>query len=1005
MMDDLSPNLRLETFWNCLDERQKHDLKQIKSSALIDKQCCKYCQDLLRSSMQSLDKDANIAWHKLSQSHKHYLKIFVTPTGDFVPETSLGQFIEKDEVRPCYSIDVTQGPSYNVNDEAADYIVSGICKSVDPDKKVNSGKKSKKGKKGKGKKGKRRSTNDSNEDENSNAIIMINSPDVNSAENTVGNISKKMNKIVTEGGWEIGNKSCWYCRDKIYIRFIDLLTYPRPIRQFRMLLTKDIPLGELEAIITNDVNRGVPSASVQPNENAIEDSPLDPVILLRRGKKLTGKNKTLGELGLKRNTKLVISREIGGSKKKKDNDAPVDSSEQERNRQFVGDLLFGQDPSEEPTGNSIVESFRLNYGYQILGLLIAKQLSTNVVDAWQAEVAARKSQQDLLNDLLAEETQQTKKASKKQRKKERERKKKEEALRKQKEKEAAIEKERKKKEDLIKAKEAKLQEEKRKEEAEALKVQKAEQQRLWRLEKEQREKLEQVRLEKKIKEEMERKKQEDAEMRKKQKRLKEKELRMQRKQQQQQDSMYRKQQQHQQQNKRIQQQQQQQQQPRHRQQRNYRNQQQDMHVDRHQRRMNAQGQNNNFVEPPQQRRQQFQQQQQQHVDRRQYQQQQQRQYRQDPRMQQQPQQVQQRMQRSNNTNNMNHYRNSNSNSISNNNSITSNRLFGNNNNNNMMQHQNQQQRQQQRQQQQSAQFLINNMINNNNNNNSNMPMPNKNLNLNMYNGNTNNNIVNMNRGGNNNDNNLLRGNDEMNVGMNLSTWSNNQSSQPVAPSTSPGLLGGGGFLVGGVPGDNRNKNGVTESTDMRRVQSLPLRSTNQSTNLFDNTNQSSNVFDSTNQSSNVFDSLGLDMGSTLLRTSQSIPLQGSSSTWGSNTESTSLLSQSLLSSPPKLDGSAFGSSWGSSSGLVDVNNNNNNLNTNSMPSVDSLTAVKDSSLLVPEQLGMSSLDSLTAVKNSLPVPEQQVGNTSNDGSIQEDVVNSVFNNKSLFANIGSFVQK
>ena len=192
---------------------------------------------------------------------------------------------------------------------------------------------------------------------------------------------------------------------------------------------------------------------------------------------------------------------------------------------------------------------------------------------------------------------------------------------------------------------------------------------------------------------------------------------------------------------------------------------------------------------------------------------------------------------------------------------------------------------------------------------------------------------------------------------------------------------------------------------MRRVQSLPLRSTNQSTNLFDNTNQSSNVFDSTNQSSNVFDSLGLDMGSTLLRTSQSIPLQGSSSTWGSNTESTSLLSQSLLSSPPKLDGSAFGSSWGSSSGLVDVNNNNNNLNTNSMPSVDSLTAVKDSSLLVPEQLGMSSLDSLTAVKNSLPVPEQQVGNTSNDGSIQEDVVNSVFNNESLFANIGSFVQK
>ena len=56
---------------------------------------------------------------------------------------------------------------------------------------------------------------------------------------------------------------------------------------------------------------------------------------------------------------------------------------------IIGDLLFGQDPSEEHTGNSIVESFRLNYGYQILGLLIAKELSKNVVAVWQAEVSAR----------------------------------------------------------------------------------------------------------------------------------------------------------------------------------------------------------------------------------------------------------------------------------------------------------------------------------------------------------------------------------------------------------------------------------------------------------------------------------------------------------------------------------------------------------------------------------------------------------------------------------------
>ena len=131
----------------------------IKSSALVEKQCCKYCtsknfQDLLHASMQSLNKEANIVWRKLAKPDKHFPehKIFVTPTGDFVPETSLGQFIEKDEVRACYSIDVTQGPNYRVHDEAANYIIHGTCKIVDPETSNTSGKKSK-SKKGKGKKG------------------------------------------------------------------------------------------------------------------------------------------------------------------------------------------------------------------------------------------------------------------------------------------------------------------------------------------------------------------------------------------------------------------------------------------------------------------------------------------------------------------------------------------------------------------------------------------------------------------------------------------------------------------------------------------------------------------------------------------------------------------------------------------------------------------------------------------------------------------------------------
>jgi hypothetical protein len=34
-------------------------------------------------------------------------------------------------------------------------------------------------------------------------------------------------------------RSCWYCHDKVYVRFVDMLTYPRPVRKFSMLLCQD----------------------------------------------------------------------------------------------------------------------------------------------------------------------------------------------------------------------------------------------------------------------------------------------------------------------------------------------------------------------------------------------------------------------------------------------------------------------------------------------------------------------------------------------------------------------------------------------------------------------------------------------------------------------------------------------------------------------------------------------------------------------------------------------
>jgi hypothetical protein len=42
--------------------------------------------------------------------------------------------------------------------------------------------------------------------------------------------------------------ACWYCYDKLYIRFMDLLTYPRPPRYFTMLLCRDDHVRALKQV-------------------------------------------------------------------------------------------------------------------------------------------------------------------------------------------------------------------------------------------------------------------------------------------------------------------------------------------------------------------------------------------------------------------------------------------------------------------------------------------------------------------------------------------------------------------------------------------------------------------------------------------------------------------------------------------------------------------------------------------------------------------------------------
>ena len=46
---------------------------------------------------------------------------------------------------------------------------------------------------------------------------------------------------------------CWYCADKVYVRFFDMLTYPRPPRKFTVLLCRDDRVRALKQVLAAEV--------------------------------------------------------------------------------------------------------------------------------------------------------------------------------------------------------------------------------------------------------------------------------------------------------------------------------------------------------------------------------------------------------------------------------------------------------------------------------------------------------------------------------------------------------------------------------------------------------------------------------------------------------------------------------------------------------------------------------------------------------------------------------
>lgn len=257
---------------------------------------------------------------------------------------------------------------------------------------------------------------------------------------------------------------CPFCADKVFVRFVDMLTYPRPVRKFSMLLPKRMRIGALREMLWREVGL--------EKEALLEVRIRNRRLTAGQGDAGGGEEDTLEAVGVRDGVQVVVSKVLGGDGEEGDK-AGVNA----KNKQFVGDLLFGQtgkgegnEGAEEERGEgggggggtstgaggsasasrarstvkgkggrgpgkkatakekaaaaerekeqalrekrereeegqplSVIEAFRISGGYQVLGQTMERLVRERVRARWLGEVKARQHERDLLAALEAEE--------------------------------------------------------------------------------------------------------------------------------------------------------------------------------------------------------------------------------------------------------------------------------------------------------------------------------------------------------------------------------------------------------------------------------------------------------------------------------------------------------------------------------------------------------------------------------------------------------------------------
>ncbi|CAM9572773.1 unnamed protein product [Chrysoparadoxa australica] len=441
----------LSEFWSCLDGKARDSLLTMASDSLLSEVECSTCNDLLSCAIATLEEETKV---KTGATTAGTLNQGPKKKGGLLKGKSAAPASDSTSAAPpAPAVALLK----RVNGEFVREIVGvGTSAAQPPGDPSGPGH-------GSRKQGSEGDTKGSGAAEAS-AFVRYSGGVFNllrssSLDDGIGELAGELQQL--DGGGE-GEEAiqlaraatalpCAYCSGKLALRFVDMLTYPRPVHKFHLLLDRDLLVGSIREMMA-----------------AEKDMPAHEVVLMTRGKPIPTSldDHRLEDICKKRNQLIAISKVLGG-------DTLFEGDSGAKNKQFVGDLLFGSAASavDHPMpsragarsnaaglvlggamnaktdkdlsgAGTMVTIFRVNHGLQILGITLESLARKGLVTAWSAEMGARRHEAQLLDSLEKELTEAgedkvSSKKAKNKRKKEKERKRKEEAAKKARDEEEA----------------------------------------------------------------------------------------------------------------------------------------------------------------------------------------------------------------------------------------------------------------------------------------------------------------------------------------------------------------------------------------------------------------------------------------------------------------------------------------------------------------------------------------------------------------------------------------